>query len=119
MTNKFQIIEFLDRKKKFDKMIEESDTYCLLLLEDGRYKEVEETYLWLMNHLGLSNEVRASYGLRIQEIDPFYKPFTRLDSLLAQVSKITPGASNLTSLGVRILENLDNQNCKKNLFAVI
>jgi len=53
--------------------------YCLLLIEAGRYKDVEETYLWLMNHAGLTNDKRASYGLRIFEIDPFYKPFTRLD----------------------------------------
>lgn len=53
--------------------------YCLLLIEEGRCKEVEETYLWLMKHSGLSKDMRASYGLRIFEIDPFYKPFTRLD----------------------------------------
>lgn len=50
ISNKFQIIDFLDRKLKFDKMLEETDIYLLVLLEDSRYKEIEDTYLWLMGH---------------------------------------------------------------------
>jgi hypothetical protein len=79
LTNKFQIIDFLDKKKKYEKMIQESDVYCLLLIQEGRYKEVEETYLWLLDHPGLSNEMKAEYGLRVFEIDPFYRPIIKLD----------------------------------------
>ncbi len=50
ISNKFQIIDFLDRKLKFDKMLEETEIYLLVLLEDSRYKEIEDTYLWLMGH---------------------------------------------------------------------
>jgi hypothetical protein len=50
ISNKFQIIDFLDRKLKFDKMLEETEIYLLVLLEDNRYKEIEDTYLWLMGH---------------------------------------------------------------------
>ena len=74
MTNKFQIIDFLDKKQKFDKMLQETEIYCVLLLEDSRYRDIEETYFWLMEHKGLTNDVRASFGLRIFEIDEFYKP---------------------------------------------
>jgi len=47
ITNKYLIIDFLDKKKRYEKMIEESEIYCNLLLEEGRYKEIEDTYLWL------------------------------------------------------------------------
>lgn len=50
-------------------MIQESEVYCLLLLEDGQYKAVEDTYLWLFNHSGLTDLQRASFGTRIFEID--------------------------------------------------
>jgi hypothetical protein len=50
-------------------MIQESEVYCLLLLEDSQFKVVEDTYLWLFNHTGLTNQQRASYGARIFEID--------------------------------------------------
>jgi hypothetical protein len=53
----------------------------LLLLQDDRYKDIEDTYLWLMNHKGLSDDIRVKYGARIFEIDQFYNPFTRLDFL--------------------------------------
>ena len=56
MTNKFQIIDFLDKKKKFDKMLQEMETYLLLLEEDSRYKEIEENLIWLMDHQGLTKE---------------------------------------------------------------
>jgi hypothetical protein len=55
-------------------MISETEIYCLLLLEDGKYKLIEETYLWLMNHKGLSEDIRVSFGVRIYEIDEFYSP---------------------------------------------
>lgn len=69
IKNKFQIIDFFDRKKNIEKMIQESEVYCLLLLEDGQYKAVEDTYLWLFNHSGLTDLQRASFGTRIFEID--------------------------------------------------
>lgn len=75
------MIDFLSYKKRYDKMIEESEMYCLLLLEDGKYREIEDTYKWLMDHKGLTEDVRASYGARIYEIDPFYNPLIRLDNL--------------------------------------
>ena len=71
-------------------MLEESEAYCLLLLEDERYKDIEETYLWLMNHKGLSDDMRANYGARIFEIDQFYNPYTKLDFLFPELIKLAP-----------------------------
>jgi hypothetical protein len=31
-------------------MLEEVEVYCLNLLEDGQFKQVEENYVWLLNH---------------------------------------------------------------------
>jgi hypothetical protein len=50
-------------------MLEESDQYLMLLLEDSRYKEIEDTYLWLMNHKALSDPKRVEYAAKIYEID--------------------------------------------------
>lgn len=38
-------------------MIQQTDVYCLLLIEENRYKDVEDTYLWLMRHPGLTKDV--------------------------------------------------------------
>lgn len=92
--------------------------YCLILIEEGRYKDVEETYLWLMNQNDLSKDMRASYGLRIFEIDPYYKPKTRLDELLVKVSMLTPASPKMCGLATKILETLDNNSSKKTLLAV-
>jgi hypothetical protein len=59
----------LEVKQKFVKMLEETEFYIALLLEEERYKEIEDTYLWLMNHNSLSDEERVKYGARIFEID--------------------------------------------------
>ena len=50
-------------------MLEETDIYILLLQEDDNFKEVENTYVWLMKHPKLSNDVRVKYGSRIPDID--------------------------------------------------
>ena len=50
IKNKFQIVDYYDRKKMFVEMLSESEMYCMLLLEDSREKEVEETYQWLFEH---------------------------------------------------------------------
>lgn len=55
LSNKYQIIDFLDRKQKYDKMLEETEMYLMVLLEDSRYKEIEDTYIWLMGHKALSD----------------------------------------------------------------
>jgi len=62
--------------------MQETEIYCLLLAEESRYKEIEETHLWLMNHQGLSKEDRALWGLRIFEIDEYYNPVIKADQLL-------------------------------------
>lgn len=38
LQNKFQIIDFLDKKEKYEKMLEEIEVYCLNLLQDGLFK---------------------------------------------------------------------------------
>ena len=44
IKNKFQIVDYYDRKQMYKEMVSESEMYCLLLMEDSRLKEVEETY---------------------------------------------------------------------------
>ena len=66
-------------------MISETEIYCLLLLEDGKYNAIEDTYLWLMNHNGLSEDTRASFGVRIYEIDEFYSPKIKLKELFLSI----------------------------------
>lgn len=48
--NQFKIIEFYDFKKKFDKMMVEMETFLQILIEDGKYKDVEDNFVWLLNH---------------------------------------------------------------------
>lgn len=62
-------------------MLEETDIYILLLQEDENFKEIENTYLWLMKHPELSNDIRVKYGSRIPDIDQYHKPLTKLDWL--------------------------------------
>lgn len=118
ISNKFQIVDFLDKKKKFDKMLEEAEIYILLLREDGNYKEVENNYCWLMKHPELSNEIRVSYGARIPDIDEYYKPYTKFDWLFDYISQLSPQHVELRGLGIKLLESFDNQSLKKTLLSV-
>ena len=54
--NMFQILDFLDKKKKFEKMLEEVEIYVAMLLELDQYPQIEETYIWLYQHAELSND---------------------------------------------------------------
>ncbi len=67
-------------------MIDESEVYIILLLEDCQYKMIEDTLLWLFNHVGLTEEQRAFFGFRIFEIDEFYKPYSQLDVMYNNLS---------------------------------
>jgi len=40
-------------------MLEETEVYVVLLLSVERYKEIEDTYVWLMNHKLLSDQIRV------------------------------------------------------------
>ena len=122
LQNKFQIIDFLDKKEKYDKMLEEVEVYCLNLLEDGLFKQVEENYVWLLNHQKIPEPTRQMYGCRIFDIDPFYNPFTRLETLFKQVLALGQYEQNrswVQGLGQQILDNLERQNCKKTVYSAI
>lgn len=47
IQNKYKIIELFERAGNFEKMLTETETYLLLLIESGDQKGMEETYLWL------------------------------------------------------------------------
>lgn len=69
---KYQIVDLLDKKKEFKEMLLQCEEYCLLLMEDLNYRELEDTYFWLYKHQGLSKEERCEYCVRIFEIDNTY-----------------------------------------------
>jgi hypothetical protein len=96
-------------------MLVEAENYCLLLLEDELYKLIEDTYVWLLNHERLPNEVRAKFGVRIFEIDPYYNPNTRLDSLFPRLVTLKPQPEILYPLAHKMLDYLEKQNSKKSL----
>ena len=100
-------------------MIDESEVYLLLLLEDGQYKVTEDTLLWLFNHVGLTEEQRASFGFRIFEIDEFYNPYTRIDYMFNKLSLMMPNSPNLHQMAWKILNQLENQQGRKSLYAAI
>jgi hypothetical protein len=88
-------------------MLEESEIYCLLLLEDSRFKEIEDTYIWLMGHKGLTEAQKVLYGAKIFDIDQFYNPYTRLDALFPRLCKIDPTSPALKGLAVKMIDVLD------------
>ena len=73
----FKLLEFLEKKQKWDALLQEVETYVIMLLELDKYIDIEETYLWLYSIKGLSNEQRQHYGTRIFSIDPHYNPKQR------------------------------------------
>lgn len=101
-------------------MVDEVETYCVLLYEENRSNEIEDTYLWLMNHKEIPKETRIKYGVRIFDIaDGYYKPKIRAEELLVELLKIDPESKNLDSLALRILETLDNSNTKKTFYSAL
>lgn len=96
-------------------MLEETDIYLLFLLEDSRYKEIEDTYLWLMGHQALNNSQKVEYAAKIYEIDQFYNPYTRLDALFPKLCKLDPASPALKPLAAKMLEYLDKQGGKKKI----
>ena len=49
-TNQFKIVEFFDMKQKYDKMLEEMETFLTILQESEVYKEIEDNLIWLVEH---------------------------------------------------------------------
>jgi hypothetical protein len=56
ISNMFKILEFLEKKQKWDSMLQEVETYISMLQEFDKYIDIEETYLWLYTIEGLTKE---------------------------------------------------------------
>jgi hypothetical protein len=52
----FKILEFLEKKQKWDSLLSEVETYIAMLKEFDKYIDIEETYIWLYSIKGLTNE---------------------------------------------------------------
>ena len=56
ISNMFKLLEFLEKKQKWDVLLQEVETYIVMLRELDKYLDIEETYLWLYGIDGLTNE---------------------------------------------------------------
>ena len=43
-------------KQKYDKMLEEMETFLTLLMEDEAFKDVEENLMWLVEHASVPSD---------------------------------------------------------------
>ena len=114
--NYFKFLDFLDKKKKFDKMLEEVETYVILLYQNDFYPQIEETYMWLYKHQGLTDAQRQVYGCRIFSIDPHYYPRSvKLEAIFGQLNALNPGSPAMADVAAKALHALENNKCKKEI----
>lgn len=66
-------------KQKYDKMLEEMETFLTLLMEDEAFKDVEENLMWLVEHASVPSDEKIKYLARVQSIDPYYNPYTKIE----------------------------------------
>lgn len=83
LENQFKIIEFYDFKNKYDKMLAEMETFLAMLTEDGKFKDVEDNLVWLINNQGVAEELKLGFAARIHQIDQFYNPYTKIEKIFA------------------------------------
>ena len=81
--NQFKIIEFYEFKQNYAKMLAEMETFLVLLTEDNLFKDVEDNLVWLLNHVGTTDEQKLNYAARIHEIDQFYNPYTKIEKVFS------------------------------------
>ena len=122
-NNQFKIVEFYDFKKKYEKMLSEVETFILLLIEDGAYKDVEDNYVWLMQHEGLTDAQRLGYAARIHEIDQFYNPYTKIEKVFSIMRSLQgmqrPYGPELANVAGKVLAFLERQNWRKDLHSAV
>ena len=66
-------------KQKYDKMLEEMETFLTILQESEAYKEIEDNLIWLVEHQHVSDEKKIMYLARTQCIDQYYNPYTKIE----------------------------------------
>lgn len=79
-ANQYHIVNFFEKKQKWDNYVKECDIYINLLIEDGQYNTVEDILVRNLKMEGaLTIEQRHQAGIRIFNIDQFYYPKTKLE----------------------------------------
>ena len=56
-------------RERFEKMLEEMETFLAILTEDDCFKDVEDNLMWLVNHAGVPVEQKIKYAARVHAID--------------------------------------------------
>ena len=110
-------------KKKFDKMLEEMETFLLILTEDELFKDVEDNLMWLVNHAGVPDEQKIKYAARVHAIDTFYNPYTKIEKSFSIVLNLQgmkrPYSSDMVDLATKVLVFLERQNWRKDLHSAV
>jgi hypothetical protein len=120
ISNMFKILEFLEKKQKWDSMLQEVETYIAMLKEFDKYIDIEETYLWLYGIKGLSNEQRQHFGARIFTIDEHYNPKqVNLFQMFEELNSLSPGAPCMLELAQKLSTKLERSASPKDIQSAI
>jgi hypothetical protein len=130
IENQFQILDFLDKKGTYEKMLLEVDTYVLLCIQNNQQYLIEDTYLWLFGHHALQADVQLKYGCLIFFIED-YKPKTVLESHFLKLAQLhdevvqlklklsKSDVENLVGLAKKLMQYIDRQSWKKDIYSAI
>ena len=104
-------------------MLAEMEIFFTILIEDSEFKEMEDNLIWLVNHKGLTNEQKVDYACRVQEIDKFYNPYTKIEKTFEIVFNLhgmqPPFPPKMIAVAERLLAFLERQNWRKDLYSAL
>ena len=104
-------------------MLAEMETFLAMLTEDGKYKDVEDNLVWLINNQGVAEELKLGFAARIHQIDQFYNPYTKIEKIFTIMLNLQgvkrPYDEQLVLTAEKVLAFLERQNWRKDLHSAI
>lgn len=104
-------------------MLQEMDKYLAMLQEDENFKGIEENLMWLVNHAGVSDEIKIRYAARIHNIDQYYNPYTKIEKVFSIVQQLQgakrPYTDDVVDVAGKLLNFLERQNWRKDLYSAV
>eukprot|EP00347_Sterkiella_histriomuscorum_P021178 403334951 len=104
------LIEFLERKERWEKFEQELDSLIPILTAEDRFDELERIYYRVFMNPQLSPELKHRCGISIFTMSQFYNPKLKLTlELYEQIASLKPDSPDNALLSQKLIKDIDKR----------
>ncbi|CDW90850.1 tetratricopeptide repeat-containing protein [Stylonychia lemnae] len=105
-----KLLNFLERKERYDKFQEKLQELVNILTPEDRYSEIEQIYVQVLENPKFSDEFRHQCGIGVFTMSQFHKPKLVLTiDLFNKIKTLNPESPGNQVLSQQLLKDFDKQ----------